>query len=198
MKNWQDRDSWQQFYDTYSSLIYGAAMGAGLSHSEAEEVLQETVLTVAKKMKSDGSERPAFTYDPAMGSFKSWLLHTTRWRINDQFRKRGPLDHKEDKRDSRTDRTPIEAKIPDPSTENLKLEWDRDWKRTLYEAALEKVKGTVKAKQYQVYDLYVVKQWPAAKVARILGLNAGQVFVAKHRIMALVKKEVSRLQKEVL
>jgi len=60
------------------------------------------------------------------------------------------------------------------------------------------VKRSVKAKQYQVFDLYVLKQWPASKVAGFLGLNAGQVFVAKHRVLAVMKKEVQRLQKEVL
>src|SRR5262249_32589951 len=170
----------------------------GLSHEEAEEVLQETVLTVAKKLKANGTEKPAFTYDPEHGSFKSWLLHTTRWRINDQFRKRGPLARRVVNRDSQTDKTPVEAQIPDPSVNGLEAKWDHEWKETLHEAALERVKRTVKAKHYQVFDLYVVKQWPAEKVARILGLNVGQVFVAKHRILALVKKEVKRLQKEVL
>jgi RNA polymerase sigma factor (sigma-70 family) len=198
MKDWRDLESWQQFYDTYSGLIYGVAMGAGLSHSEAEEVLQETVFTVARKLKQEGSEKPAFKYDPEVGSFKSWLLHTTRWKINDQFRKRGPLVRKPARRDSRTNRTPTEAQIPDPSSDGLEAKWDQEWKQTLQEAALERVKRSVKAKHYQVFDLYVIKGWPAEKVARILGLNAGQVFLAKHRILALIKKEVQRLQKEVL
>jgi len=29
-------------------------------------------------------------YERAAGSFKGWLLHITRWRIADQFRKRAP------------------------------------------------------------------------------------------------------------
>ena len=41
-------------------------------------------------------------------------------------------------------------------------------------------------------------EWPAEKVARILGLNRGQVFLAKHRILALVKKEIQRLEKEIV
>jgi RNA polymerase sigma-70 factor (ECF subfamily) len=56
----------------------------------------------------------------------------------------------------------------------------------------------VKAKHYQVYDLYVLKQWPGRKGGAGPGLNAGQIFIAKHRILALMKKEVRRLQKEVL
>jgi RNA polymerase sigma factor (sigma-70 family) len=198
MKNWQDRDSWQQFYDTYANLIFGTALSAGLSHGEAEEVLQETVFTVARNLKADGAEEPAFKYDPAKGSFKGWLLNTTRWRIRDQFRKRGPLVRNAAKRDSRTNRTPTEAQIPDPAGNGLDAKWEQEYRQTVHEAALDRVKRSVKAKHYQVYDLYVVKQWPATKVARILGLNAGQVFVAKCRIIALLKKEVQRLQKEIL
>ena len=43
-----DRESWQQFFDTYGRFIFNIARKAGLSESEAEEVVQETVLGVAK------------------------------------------------------------------------------------------------------------------------------------------------------
>lgn len=198
MKDWQDRESWQQFYDTYSNLIFGVALRVGLSHEEAQEVLQETVLTVAKKLKADPGQKPEFKYDPKLGSFKSWLLHTTRWRINDQFRKRGLLVRKATKRGSRTGQTPTEAKIPDPRGDGLEAKWDLEWKQTLQEAALEKVRRSVKAKHYQVFDLYVVKGWPPEKVAQTLGLNTGLVFLVKHRIVALVKQEIRRLQKGIL
>ena len=79
LKNWDDQESWKDFFNTYWRLIYEVALKAGLSDAEAQEVVQETVILVAKKMQD-------FKYDPAVGSFKNWLLHTTRWRINDQFR----------------------------------------------------------------------------------------------------------------
>src|SRR5262245_26498265 len=89
LKNWEDKESWREFFAIYWRLIYSTATKAGLSDAEAQDVVQETIITVAKKM-------PGFKYDPAIGSFKSWLLHTTRWKITDQFRKRGreniPLD----------------------------------------------------------------------------------------------------------
>src|SRR6266478_8450753 len=81
LKNWDDQESWRDFFNTYWKLIYGAAIKAGLTHAEAEEAVQETVITVTKKIKD-------LKYDPALGSFKDWLLNTTRWKINDQFRKR--------------------------------------------------------------------------------------------------------------
>jgi RNA polymerase sigma-70 factor (ECF subfamily) len=59
------------------------AVKAGLNDAEAQDVVQETVITAAKNLER-------FKTDPTHGSFKGWLLHTTRWRIADQFRKRTP------------------------------------------------------------------------------------------------------------
>src|SRR5213082_2532532 len=87
LENWHDRKRWQEFFDTYWKLIYSAARKSGLTEVEAQEVVQETVITVAKNI---GKLR----YDPAVGSFKGWLLHITRWRIADQFRKREPAEMK--------------------------------------------------------------------------------------------------------
>src|ERR1022692_321088 len=81
LKNFDDQESWRDFFDTYWRLIYSLASKSGLTHAEAEEVVQETVLAVCRKIG-------AFRADPAAGSFKSWLLTLTRWRIGDQFRKR--------------------------------------------------------------------------------------------------------------
>src|SRR5262245_375657 len=82
LKSRQDDDSWQPSFDPYWHLIYGVPDQAGLNESEAQDVVQDTVVTVAKKL-------PGFKTSPEFGSFKGWLLHITRWRIADQFRKRG-------------------------------------------------------------------------------------------------------------
>src|SRR5688572_29247421 len=84
LKDWGDQTSWQDFFDTYSQLIYNVAIKAGLSDTEAQEVMQETVIAVARKI-------PEFQTDPARGSFSAWLMRLTRWRIADQLRKRGKL-----------------------------------------------------------------------------------------------------------
>src|SRR6266513_1607317 len=83
LRHWEDQARWQEFFETYWKLIYSVARKSGLNDAEAQDVVQETVITVAKKI---GKLR----YDPAIGSFKGWLLNITRWRIADQFRKRVP------------------------------------------------------------------------------------------------------------
>src|SRR5206468_8670774 len=81
LRSWDDQESWKDFFDTYWRLIYNAAVRAGLTEPEAQDVVQETLLSVAKKI-------PEFKYDSRKGSFKTWLMCLIRWRIANQFRKR--------------------------------------------------------------------------------------------------------------
>src|SRR5690348_6934451 len=83
IKDTSDNASWQEFFDIYWKLIYNAAIKTGLTPEESQEVVQETVISVAQKI-------PEFEYRPEPGSFKRWLLNVTHWRITDQFRKRSP------------------------------------------------------------------------------------------------------------
>src|SRR5687767_6840579 len=78
LKNWDDQDSWRQFFDTYCRLIYRVAVKAGLTDAAAQDVVQESILSVAQRM-------PGFQYDPAVGSFKSWLMLVIRRRIADHL-----------------------------------------------------------------------------------------------------------------
>jgi len=81
LRNWEDHGSWQDFFDIYWKLIYAIAIKAGLSEAEARDVVQETVVAVAKQMRDGG-------YDRTKSSFKNWLCLITRRRIIDHFRKR--------------------------------------------------------------------------------------------------------------
>jgi RNA polymerase sigma factor (sigma-70 family) len=190
LKQSNAQESWREFFDTYWRLIYVTALNAGLTDTEAQEVVQETVLTIVKKIRS-------FRYDPAIGSFKGWLLTIVRWRIADQFRKRPrqiqpPSSH----RLTETSGTATLERIADPAAINLEAVWEEEWQRTLFAAALSRVKRQANARHYQMFDLHAVKHWSVDKVAQTLGVSAGQVRLAKHRITALMRREVARLEKE--
>ena len=47
LKDREDQASWQEFFDTYWRLIYSVATKAGLNDAEAQDVVQETVISVA-------------------------------------------------------------------------------------------------------------------------------------------------------
>ncbi len=193
LKDWQDQASWQVFFDIYWRLIYGVALKAGLSKTEAEEVVQETMLSVAKHM-------PKFEYKQDGGSFKGWLLTMTRWRITDQMRKRGPLTPVSLASDLSGSDTEIEARMQELLTQSVSHSldkfWDAEWEKNILEAALKKVKRQLDPQKYQVFDFYVNKGWPAEKVATTFGISVNQVYLAKHRVTELIAAEVKKLEQQ--
>lgn len=205
LKHWDDQESWQDFFNTYSKLIYGVALKAGLTDAEAQDVVQETIIIAAKKL-------PGFKYDPALGSFKSWLLLITRRRIEKQLRKRMPVGvHasacpstspsqdtlKRELHRGNEPRTATVERVPDPKDFDFDAAWDAAWEKNLWNAALARVKAQVKPKQFQMFDLYVLKEWPVKDVARALGVTATQAYVNKHRVERLIKEELRKLEKEM-
>jgi len=188
LKNWQDQASWQEFFDTYWRLIYGVALKGGLSETEAEDVVQETMLSVAKHM-------PTFQYDPAFGSFKAWLLKMTRWRITDQLRKRGPVAHQRSLSNGTGSGTSTADRVVDPRTPDLNALWDIEWERNILNAATASVQRRVDPQKFQIFDFCANKQWTPDKIAKAFGIPVAQVYLAKHRVTEMIKAEVKRLQK---
>lgn len=53
----------------------------------------------------------------------------------------------------------------------------------------------MEAKQWQIFDLCALKEWSVNDVVKALGVSAGRVYLAKHRISTLIKKELKKLEK---
>jgi len=192
LKNWQDQASWQDFFDTYWKLIYGLARKFGLKEEDAQDVVQDTLISVANQM-------PNFKYDPKLGSFKSWLRTVIRSRILDHLRKR-----------SQTPTVPIHVdaegseesfalkELPDKNSQSMDQFYEQEWQKNLLDAAIARVKRKLDPQKYQVFDCYVNKEWPPEKVAATFKISVDQVYLAKHRITDMIKSEAKRLENEML
>jgi RNA polymerase sigma factor (sigma-70 family) len=183
LKNWDDQDGWREFFNTYWKLIYSVGRKAGFTDAEAQDLVQETMMSLAKKMRG-------FRYDPAIGSFKTWLLLNVRSRIADHLRKRNAASRPQFVDGDKTEL--LDAAV-DPSVRDLDGIWEEEWQRNLFDVALQNVKGEVSARQFQIFELYVLQELPLGMLTSRLGVNIGQVYLAKHRVSQLLKKELKRL-----
>src|SRR5215510_8486090 len=142
LKDMGDQTSWNTFHELYHDLIFSVARRAGLNESEAGEVVQDTLISVAKKM-------PDFTYDPAKDSFKGWLLTVVRWRIRDQLAKRAVQSCEQHQRSGsgtqseQDTRTATVERVPDPAGPSLEGVWLEEWESQLLQAALARIKRQV-------------------------------------------------------
>ncbi len=190
LDNWEDRRSWDEFYRTYAGFVFNVACKAGLTEAEASDAVQETFLGVAKHLQKK-------KFDTSIGSFKSFLMNQARWRIMDQLRNRKKetanprsnfgMPDADDRRTATIDR------YSNPEGETLEKLWDREWQSNLLDLALRRLKSKVSAKQYQIFYCYVVKNWPPEKVREELGVSIAQVYLAKHRVGRILRKEIEAL-----
>lgn len=186
LNDWGDSRKWQEFFDIYWQLIHSVALRAGLKDDEAQEVVQETCIAVAKNVTR---------YDPKLGPFKGWLLQMAQWRIQDQLRRRmQPLNRRAHRADGETHATGTLDRLPCESGGNFAALWDEEWQRHVLGIALEKLKRRVSAKHYQIFDCAVIKQWGPAKAAKSLGVNIAQVYLVKHRLAGILKRELKLLE----
>jgi RNA polymerase sigma factor (sigma-70 family) len=187
LRNLDDQESWRTFFNLYWRLLYNVARKSGLDDPGAQEIVQDTVIAVARKM-------PEFRYDPARGTFRQWLLRITRRRIVDHLRRiyRQPT-RAEVAPESLDEDEMHAAAITDESASAIDAAWNEEWEKATFDAALAQVRASVNPQHFQVFDYCVLKEWPAAKVAATLGLNAAQVYLAKHRVAQAMKRAVRRI-----
>ena len=194
LKNLDDQESWREFFETYWRLIYNVARKAGLAHEEAEDVVQETVMSVCRNI-------PGFDDRPERGSFKNWLLGVTRWRITDQFRGR---KHRGLAANSSPSPSSVGSSYASSNltsemndavvgTDQWEALWNAEWEQHVLDAALEKLKQQISARKFQIFYLHVINQQPVKEVSRTLRVSSGQVYLVKHR----VAKVFTQLLREV-
>ena len=191
LKNWDDQEGWRDFFDTYWKFLYCIAVKAGLSDSDARDVVQETVVAVAKGLREG-------RFKAAEGSsFKAWLRLIVQRRVSNHLRRKPlPRAELEPGEDDTSGTGPLEQ-IPAPESDLIGEIWEQEWAKNLADVAIERVKQKVSIKHFQIFDLYVLKQWPVREVARSLHTNIATVYLAKHRILALIRKETDRLRKRM-
>ena len=186
LTDWDDQKSWEEFYEIYSKLIFEFACKAGLNETEAKDVVQETMATVAKQIHQ-------FHADGGRGSFKSWLLQLARWRVTDQRRKRLDVVVVNEGDSDTGSQTSVLNRVPDPASLNLDALWNDNWRRNITQIALARLKNKVDPAQYQMFHLHVIKELRGRLVAEKLGVRTPQVYFASYKISRLLKKEIKRL-----
>jgi RNA polymerase sigma-70 factor (ECF subfamily) len=154
----------------YAALVFGLAARA-LDRDAAEEISQEVFLAVW---------RHAATFDPARGSFRSWLARITRTRVLNELRRRGrrPRTRSQSQRPPEVDR-------PDPGPGPVEETW-REHRRDAVRAAVD----ALPSPQREALSLAFLEDLTHEQVAAFLDVPLG---TTKSRIRAGVKALRTRL-----
>lgn len=178
-----DADAWKEFLRLYASVIYGFARKRGLQDADAADLMQEVLRSVAGAVGR-------LDYDSRRGTFRGWLYAITRNKVYNFLEARAR--HGRGSGDSNTHRRLEEQ----PGREAENDDWDREYERKAFAWAADRVQTEFQPSTWQAFWQTAVDGQNAKDVGKRLGLSPGAVYVAKSRVLARLKEEISQLSEQ--
>ncbi len=184
LKDSEDDGAWTEFVQLYGPVVYGFARKRGLQDSDAADMVQEVLRSVARN-----AER--MEYDPKRGTFRGWLYTVTRNKIYNflSSQKRRPRATGDT-----TSQERLES-YADPSNE-AEADWELEYQRRLSAKAMDRVKHEFQPATWEAFLGTAVEGRPAQEVGETLKMTSGAVYVAKSRVLARLRDEVQKLMAE--
>ncbi|MGH8046608.1 MAG: RNA polymerase sigma factor, partial [Chthoniobacterales bacterium] len=151
---WQrDEKAWREFANAYGGYIHNIACRMGLGHHDAEEVGQNVMLQLWKKL-------PEFEYDTRKGRFRGWLCTVTGNEVKMLVRRRSnDVNHLcESKRE--------ELRMAMEAAQSAQVEdmAEREWASYVTTLAWNRVQGMLGEKEKAAFEK-VSKGVPVEQVA---------------------------------
>jgi RNA polymerase sigma factor (sigma-70 family) len=183
--DWNKTEKWAEFARIYSPIILAMARKAGLRDTDADDLLQNVLLSVAHNMRNEQRQYKAGR------PFRGWLLNQVRWKIGEHIR---TIIRRE--RDSSAGNDDAIAKMVDEVTTIPDDQVGRKWQEILFATAIERVREQVSARQFQIFQLSVLAGMTVKEVREQLDVSQMQVYLAKHRVGQLIRREIRRLENQ--
>lgn len=184
IRDGNDTEAWRQFVQLYAELIYGFARKRGLQDADAADLMQDVLRAVASAARN-------LEYDPARGSFRSWLYTVTRNKLYNFLN--GQRRQVRATGDSGTQRRLEEQSDPGEDGQSV---WDREYERRLFSFAAERVRHEFREQTWRAFWHTAVDGRSAQQVGEALQMSPGAVYVAKSRVLARLRREIEQLQTE--
>lgn len=173
LKNLSDNTAWGEFYRLYAPLLYRYIRSRGLSSADAEELRDQCLEIVVRKM-------PTFEYCKDKGGFKNWLRKMADNKVVDFRRKR-----REKVADSEDIRSLGDA---GPSLANI---WEQSWRNEHLKFCVEKVRSQVSVRNFSIFRMLLLDDCTVEEVCANLDVNPNQVYKAKARVLAHVARAMA-------
>lgn len=178
LRDREDVESWREFVAIYEPVIYRVAVGRGLQHADAMELVQRVLLAVARAVDR-------FEPDSRRAKFRTWLYRIT----HNEFCKEYAISRKhratgDSAVQSLLDQHPGSESDPNAINEDFSMEF----RRAVFRWAAAKVKPQVKPSTWQAFYRTSVDGASPDEVADELGLSVGAIYIARSRVMARLQK----------
>ncbi|MEL7335077.1 MAG: sigma-70 family RNA polymerase sigma factor, partial [Planctomycetota bacterium] len=166
---------WVRFIDLYRPLIYRVARARGLQHADAEDMAQDVLAIVRRRIVDFDTT--------AKGSFRGWLAIVTRnLCVNHLTRSRGPVGS--------GDSAVLQMLNQVPQDNETATLFRLGLRRQLLRNAAAAVKQDFATDTWNAFWWTAVDQQSIGDVAKRLGKSPGTIRVARCRVMARIQQYV--------
>lgn len=179
----EDVQAWQEFAEVYAPVLYRLSLAKGLQSADAEDVTQDILFAVAR-----AAER--FEANASRARFRTWLTRVARNLIADFYAGRAKRPASQTISDSWLQSVCEQ----DTSSEEFDSSFDIEYRRSVFQAAARRVRNRVSESSWHAFELTAVKQIPATEAAEQTGLALGSLYVARCRVMKMLRAEIESLE----
>ncbi|MCU0705912.1 MAG: sigma-70 family RNA polymerase sigma factor [Fimbriiglobus sp.] len=177
-----DDTAWVRLVYRYQEQITLWCRKLGLQLADAENVTQEVLVRLTRKIH---------LYDPKKAAFATWLRRVTIHVARNYVRKQT----KAATGSGDTSQMMRLQEVQDDSEgywEQLHAEADRE----MLAKALARTRSRVTPEAWRVFELAAIHKKPGAEVAEELGVSAQSVYSARHRVMQVLREQMQALADE--
>ena len=165
--------------ELFSPLVYSWCRASGLSHSDVEDVAQQTFLTISGSLDQ-------FQRNTPNQSFRAWIRSITRSRITDHWRSVAMKPVAE----GGSDGARILRDWPESIDEEEQLKFET---RLLFEKAVKLIQQEFSQRDFQAIWKVAVDGKSARDVAIDLGISPNSVHIINSRIRSRARQEFGDL-----
>src|SRR6478735_8957296 len=171
--------AWDEFVEHYGRHIYRWCRQWGLQDADAEDLAQEILLKLARKLRD-------FDYNPK-SSFRGWLKTVAHHAWRDFIDGRGRARPVGDEQAWGLLQS-VEAR------EDLVAKLEEAFDYELLEAAKVQVQLRVAPHTWEAFRLVAIERLPVAQVAARVEMQVAMVYVAKSKVQKMLQHEIRKLE----
>jgi len=178
--------AWGEFAQLYQPVLYRLARRRGFQHADAEELVQEVMLAVARAVERFAPEKDGET---GRRRFRDWLHRIARNLMVNFLTRRKHQVWGSGKTDMQR-LLEAECDAGSPVTQMFEVEY----RRQAFRQAAELVRQTVSENTWEAFWRSTIDDQPAGEVARQLNMSVGSVYIARSRVMARLRAHVREIE----
>lgn len=185
LKKTENHEAWLDFESIYRGFIISLILRMGINADDAEDICQAVLTKVWQKIED-------FEYNQNKGKFHNWLAAVTRNTVKDFFRTRKNFITGRDSVEYQEQYVAIEEQVL-PDIESLARE---EWVLHITNLAWDNIKDDIYETKRDVFKM-VSREIPTKEIAEKLNISPASVRVYKAEVFEKMRKEITRLNKEL-